>query len=59
MKTMSEIFDINELTESNFTVTFKIINQYQQKEPVLVYKLKIGKYKRCYFCGGRNKVLTL
>ena len=43
---MSEINDIEELSEGNFPIKFKTIDQYQQEEPNLMAKLKISKCKR-------------
>ena len=35
-----EIFDINELSEGKFLITFEIIDQYQRKDPSLIAKYK-------------------
>ena len=39
---MSEINDIDELTEGIFTVNLKSIDQYQRKYPRLMDKYKMG-----------------
>ena len=42
---MSEINVIEEFSEGNFAVNFKIIHQYQSKDPILAAKFKTSEYK--------------
>ena len=46
---MSEINNTEELYEGKFPINFKIIDQYQWKDPSLYAKLKTGKYKSYFF----------
>ena len=52
---MSKHYDINELPEDKFTITLKIIDQYQSKYPGLRAKIKWATYRHGYFCGGSHK----
>ena len=54
MENMSEIYNIEELFEVIFRINFRIMDQYQQKYPILIAKLVISKYKCGPFCGGNN-----
>ena len=54
METVSEIYDMNELFEGMFNITFDIIGQYQLKDTSIMAKTKCVTYKYGYFCGGRN-----
>ena len=56
---MSEINDIDELTEGIFTVNLKSIDQYQRKYPRLMDKYKMGAYDTGSFLGGSNIYLNL
>ena len=58
-KVVSEINDTEELPEGIFLINLKLINQYQQKYPSLKAKYKMGKYKKCSFCGGSNINLNI
>ena len=49
-----KVYDTYELPEETFTAIFKIIDQYQRKELILMAKLKTSKYKCGLFCEGRN-----
>ena len=48
---ISYINDIEELTKGVFPIHFKMIGQYQQKDPFLVAKYHKHVYKTSYFCG--------
>ena len=50
---MSELYDIKKLPERTFPMSFKIIDQYQQEDPILRGKLKCTKYIKGSFHGGR------
>ena len=56
METMSNKYDIYELPEGIFTITFKIIYCYQWKDPDLIEKHKC---KKKVFNGGRNIIQPL
>ena len=56
---MSEINDTEELPKGIFPINLKIINQYQQKYPILKDKYEMGTYQKGYFCGGININLNL
>ena len=45
----SEINDTEELTEEIFLINLKLIGQYQQKDPSLNAKYKMGTYKKVIF----------
>ena len=48
---MSDIYDIKDLLEGKFLITFGIINRYQQKEYVLTAKLNGSSCKIISLCG--------
>ena len=56
---MSEINDIEELPEGNFHINLKLIQRYQQAEPIIIDKYKSGMYHKGYFCGGGNIYLNI
>ena len=43
---VSEIIDNKELPEGDFTINFKLINQYQQKYARLKIKYEMGTYQK-------------
>ena len=49
MKTVSEINKIDKLSQGTFHITFKTIDQNQNKHPGLMYKLKWATYKSDFF----------
>ena len=56
---MSEINDTEELTEVNFPINLKLIEQYQRKDPSLKDKCELGAYQKGYFQGGINIHINL
>ena len=56
---MSEINDIEKLTDVIFTIDLKNIDKYQHKDPILEAKYTTGTYQKCSFCEGSNKQLQL
>ena len=58
METVSELYDIEELPEGKFTLSFKIIDRYQREELMLTEKLTCAEYKKGSFRGGRNPKKT-
>ena len=55
-ETMSEIYDIEELPDGTFTLSFNLIDRNQREEPFLTEKLNCEKYEKCYFRGGLNTI---
>ena len=53
---MLELYDIDELPEGTFTLSFNTIDQYQREEPVLLEKLNSAEYQKGSFRGGRNTI---
>ena len=53
---MSEHYDIKELSEGTFPLSFKILDRYQQEEPILTGKLKCAGYKKGSSCRGQNTI---
>ena len=51
---VSEINDIEELPDVNFSIHLKLIQKYQWAEPSIIAKYKNCKYHKGYFCGGSN-----
>ena len=45
---MSEINDIEEISEGNYPINLKLIQQYQWSEPILMAKYKNSKYHKGY-----------
>ena len=49
METISELYDIKELIEVAFPLSFNFIDFYQQEDPILTGKLTCAEYKRVIF----------
>ena len=49
---MSELYDINEVTDCTFTLSLKIIDRYQREYPVIQKKINSAEYQKGYFYGG-------
>ena len=56
METISELYDIDELLESMFSLSFNIIDGYQREDPFLSEKLNSAEYQKGYFRGDRNTI---
>ena len=56
---MSEINEIEEVSEGNFPINLKLIYQYQQKYPSLLAKYKEVVYQKGYLNEGSNINLNL
>ena len=56
METMPELCDIGELPEGTFPLSFKLIEHYQRKDPILTEKLNPTEYIKSSFRGGRNTI---
>ena len=56
---MSEINDTQEIPEYIFSINFKIIVLYQQKDPSLEDIYTTDVYQNISFCGGSNIQLNL
>ena len=55
-ETMLELYNTKEPPEGMFPLSFKIIDRYQQEDPVLTEKLTCIEYKKGSFRGGRNTI---
>ena len=53
---MSEIYNIEELPEGSFPLSFKLIDRYQQEDTILTEKLKCAEYIKGSFRGGQNTI---
>ena len=53
---MPKYCDIKELPEGMLPITFNIIDQYQQKNPLLAANLTCAHYKKCSFRGVQNYI---
>ena len=56
---MSELYDIEELLDGTFNISFKLTDCYQRKDPILTDKLKCAEYIKCSFCRGQNTIRLL
>ena len=56
---MSEINDIEEIPEGNFPINLKLVQKYQQVEPIITAKYNEGTYHKGSFCGGNNTDIKL
>ena len=56
---MSEINEIEEITEGTFPINLKFIKKYQRLEPKIRDKYNYGTHHKGYFCGGSNIHLNL
>ena len=53
---MLELYDTKELPEGTIPLSLNLIDRYQQVDSFLTEKLKGAKYKKNYFCRGRNTI---
>ena len=53
---MSELYNIDELPDGMFPLSFKIIDRYQREDPFLLEKLNSVEYLKSYFSGGWNNI---
>ena len=51
---MSKLYNIDELSDFTFTLSFNIIYRYKWEDPVLSEKLNSAEYQKGSFRGGRN-----
>ena len=56
---MSEINDIEEIPEGNFSISLKFIKKKQRSELSITPKYKDGTYYKGYFCEGINSDIKL
>ena len=56
---MSEIYDIEELPEGTFPLSFNIIHRYQREDPFLMEELNGKKHQKGSFYGGWNTILLI
>ena len=55
-ETISELYEIKELSEETFTLSLKLIYCYQQEDPFLTERLKCTTYQKGAFGGVRNTI---
>ena len=53
---MSELYDIGELLDGTFPLSFKIIDRYQREYLFLTEKLNSIEYQEGSFWGGQNTI---
>ena len=53
---MSELYDIQELLEGMFTISFKIVDRYPWEYPILMEKLISEEYIKVFFRGIWNTI---
>ena len=53
---MSELYNIKELPEGTFTLSFNLLYCYHQEYPLLTEKLKCAEFTKGYLSGGRNTI---
>ena len=53
---MSVIYNIEDLSDGTFHLSFNLIDRYQKEEPLLTENLKCTTYQKGYFWRGRNTV---
>ena len=56
MKNMSKLYNIKELTEGMFPLSFNLVYRCQREDPFLTEKPKCAEYTKGYFCRGRNTI---
>ena len=56
METMSKLYDIDELPEGTFLLSFNIIDHYHLEESFLLKKLNSAEYQKGSFRGGQNTI---
>ena len=59
MEKTSELYDIEELPEGTFPLSFKRIDRYQREDPFLTENPKCAEYQKGYFRGGHNTIEIL
>ena len=53
---MSELYDIDELIDGSFYLSFNLIYRYHREYPFPTEKLKCAKYQKGSFRGGLNTI---
>ena len=53
---MSELYDIKELQEGKFPLSFILIECYHREDPMLMKNLILKNALRVLFCGGLNTI---
>ena len=53
---MLELYDINELPDGTFTLSFNIIDRYQREDPFIKENNNSEEYQKGSFCGGWNNI---
>ena len=53
---MPELYNIDEIPDVTFPLSFKIIDRYQQEDPLLFGKINSSSYQKGYFRRGRNSI---
>ena len=56
METMSELYDIKEILQVTFTISFKLIERYQWEYPSSTEILKYAIYQKHNSCGVQNTI---
>ena len=54
--TMSEFYNIKELSDGKFPLSFKHVDLYHQEDPFLLEKLRCGRYQKGSFRGAWNTI---
>ena len=55
-ETMPDLYDIEELPEGTFPLSFNLIDRCQREDPFLTEKLKCKQFTRGSFRGGQNTI---
>ena len=56
MENMPELYDIEEISDDKFPLSFSLIQCYYQEETILTGKINSEEYQTGYFLGGRNTI---
>ena len=51
---MLELYDIKEIPDGTFPLSFNIIYRYQQEDPLQMETLNCTEHQKVYLCGIRN-----
>ena len=53
---MLKLFNIDELPEGTFLISFNIIDRYQREDSFILEKPNYEEYQKDSFCGGQNTI---
>ena len=56
MDTITELYNIREIPDDTFPLSFNLIDRYKREETIPTEKIKRPEYLTCFFLGGRTRI---